>query len=36
MANSAPFDHIVFTEFDDSEGILVAVTPCPQETRDFH
>jgi len=23
MANSAPFDHIVFTEFDDSEGILV-------------
>jgi len=21
--NSAPFDHIVFTEFDDSEGILV-------------
>lgn len=23
MANSAPYDHIVFTEFDDSEGILV-------------
>ncbi|HZI50129.1 MAG TPA: PqqD family protein [Pyrinomonadaceae bacterium] len=23
MANSEPFDHIVFTEFDDSEGILV-------------
>jgi len=23
MANSAPFDHVVFTEFDDSEGILV-------------
>jgi len=23
MANSAPFGHIVFTEFDDSEGILV-------------
>ena len=22
FANSAPFDHIVFTEFDDSEGIL--------------
>src|SRR5262245_55983420 len=23
MANSAPYDHIVFTEFDDAEGILV-------------
>jgi hypothetical protein len=23
MANAAPYDHIVFTEFDDSEGILV-------------
>jgi len=23
MPNSAPHDHIVFTEFDDSEGILV-------------
>jgi len=23
MAKSAPHDHIVFTEFDDSEGILV-------------
>ena len=23
MASSAPYDHIVFTEFDDSEGILV-------------
>ena len=23
MANAAPCDHIVFTEFDDSEGILV-------------
>jgi len=23
MQNSAPHDHIVFTEFDDSEGILV-------------
>jgi hypothetical protein len=23
MTNSAPYDHIVFTEFDDCEGILV-------------
>lgn len=23
MANAAPYEHIVFTEFDDSEGILV-------------
>lgn len=23
MASAAPYDHIVFTEFDDSEGILV-------------
>jgi len=23
MENAAPYDHIVFTEFDDSEGILV-------------